>query len=153
VRKSDLRDLKRFELLAELGETDREILAQELVVREMEPGTRLFERGDTAESLLFIMEGCVKIWRVVGGEFVELRGGACIGALALTGGTQREICAETGELTKVFELPLKGFEHLVVSEPRTACRLLQVILRDQTALFIEAAEALEAVSPSVDSTD
>ena len=44
MRKSDLRELKGFLLLAELDDADREALAQEIVVREFETGTRLFER-------------------------------------------------------------------------------------------------------------
>ena len=153
MRRSDLRDLKRFELLTELGETDREVLAQELVVREIESGTRLFERGDPAHSLLLITEGSVKIQREEGGEIAELKAGSCIGALALAGGALRETRAETAERTRVFELPRQGFERLVVSEPRIACRLLQAILRDQLALLFEAAQALQAPPPSVASAD
>jgi len=143
----------RFELLAELDETDGEILAQELVVRELEPGKRLFERGEAAESLIFVIEGCVRIQREIGGAFAELEAGSCIGALALTGGVQRETWAETGEFSRVFELPRQGFERLVVSEPRTACRLLQAVLRDQLGILFEAAQALEADPPSNEASD
>ena len=144
MRRSDFRDLKRFALLADLDDTDREVLAQELVVRELEMGARLFDRGDTSESLLLVMEGCVRVRSGSIGEFTDLTAGACIGALSLTGEGLRETRADTTERTRLFELSRQGFEHLVVTEPRTACRLLQVVLRDQVAILYEAAVALGA---------
>ena len=144
MRKSDFRDLKRFALFAELDDTDREVLAQELIVRELDEGARLFERGDPADSLLLVMEGNVRVRRETGGEWADLAAGSCIGALSLVGGGLRETHADTTERTRLFELSRQAFERLVVTESRTACRLLQVILRDQVAVIYEAAVALGA---------
>ena len=153
MRRSDFRDLKRFALLAELDETDREILAQELTVREPASGTRLFEQGDPSDSLLLVMEGCVRIRREGRGEFADIVAGSCLGALSLIGGALRETRADTTERTRLFELSRQGFEHLVVTEPRTACRLLQAVLRDQGAVLYEAALALESNGKSVAAGD
>lgn len=153
MRKSDFRDLKRFALLAELDDTDREVLAQELVVRELDEGARLFERGDPADSLLLVMEGSVRVRRGTSGDFADLPAGSCIGALSLAGEGLRETLADTTERTRLFELSRQGFERLVVTEPRTACRLLQAILRDQVAVTYEAAVALGADGPLVDPSD
>ena len=143
MRKSDLQDLKDFELLADLDDADREGLAQEIVVREFETGTRLFERGDPADALLFVTEGSVRIQRGEDGDFAEFPAGSWIGAFSLTGDVRRETRAETGERTRVFELTRQGFDRLVATEPRTACHLLQAILRDHQGLLHEAAQALE----------
>jgi len=143
MRSSDLRDLKDFELLAAFDDSDREALAQEIVVREFEAGARLFERGDLADSLLFVAEGSVRIQREEGAESAELAAGSCMGALALIGDALRETRAETSKCTRVFELKRQAFDRLVASEPRTACHLLQGILRDQQSLLYEAAQALE----------
>ncbi len=143
MRSSDLRDLKRFELLAELDDTDHQVLAQEFVVREIESETRLFELGDPSDALLLVMEGCVRIRSPKdGGEFADLFAGSCIGALSLTGFALHEARADTAERSTIFELSRQKFERLVVSEPRTACHLLQAILRDQVAILYEAAQAL-----------
>lgn len=146
MRRSDLRDLKRFELLTELSDTDREVLAQELDVRELAAGKRLFEVGEPSDSLILVMDGCVRIRRPGGdGAFADLGPGSCIGALSLGGETQHETRADTTGPVKLFELSRHSFERLVVAEPRTACRLLQAILRDHVGLLYEAAQALGAV--------
>jgi len=153
VRRSDFEDLKRFELLTQLDDTDREILAQELSVRELEPGTRLFEQGDAADSLLLLVEGSVRVSRRDGAEHADLVRGACLGGLSLAGETQRETSADTTQRTRLFVLSRQAFERLVVAEPRTACRLLQALLRDHVAVLYEAALALGADTASTHTGD
>ncbi len=143
MRRSDLQDLKDFELLGQLDDTDREALAQEIVVREFDAGTRLFERGEPADSLLFVSEGSVRIQQEDGGDHALLKAGSCIGAFSLTGDVRRETRAETMERTRIFKLTRQGFDRLVGNAPRTACHLLQAILRDHQSLFYEAAQALK----------
>ena len=143
MRRSDLRDLKRFELLVDFDEDDRRVLSEALQVCEMETGEAVFARGDPSDGLLLLAEGCVMIRCAGSGEIAHLNAGATLGVLSLVGEGRREADAETASQTRLFVLPRARFEEMLDAAPRTAGRLLQAILREQAALLHEAANSLD----------
>ncbi len=139
MRRSDLRDLKRFELLADFDDEDRRALSESLEVRELEAGESVFARGDSSDALVLIAEGCVRV-RLAGCEAPgHLTDGASLGTLSPVCEGPREVDAEAASRTRLFVLRRERFAGLVDAEPRVACHLLQAILRDQARLLREAA--------------
>lgn len=141
-------DLKRFTLLAELEEEEREAVAEELESVTLGPGTELFAEGEQGEGLYFVAEGRVRIASgQADGAEVELGPGAALGAFALVTSGPREVRAETLSQARVLVLRRSAFRRFADAEPRAACRLLEAILRDTARA---GREALQLASPVVD---
>jgi CRP-like cAMP-binding protein len=134
---SDL-DLKRLTLLAELEESERQAVAEELEPLDLEAGTLLFEEGEQGEGLLFIVEGGVRVESFRTQRDVELGPGAALGAFSLVASGPREVRAETTSRTRILVLRRSSFRRFANAEPRAACRLLEAILRETSRLGREA---------------
>jgi CRP/FNR family cyclic AMP-dependent transcriptional regulator len=137
-------DLKRFTLLADLAEDEREKLAEELEELRLEEGTVLFDEGDPGEGLLFVAEGGLRVQSSRTPDSAALGPGASLGALALVVTGPREARAEATSRSRLLVLPRSAFRRFADAEPRAACRLLEAILRDTARL---GREALDSVGP------
>jgi CRP-like cAMP-binding protein len=127
-------DLKRFTLLAELEDADREAVAEELEYLQLEAGTQLFEEGEQGEGLLFVAEGGVRVTSSHAPREVEFGPGASLGAFALVTSGPRAACAETTSRSRILVLRRSAFRRFADAEPRAACRLLEAILRETARL-------------------
>ena len=132
-------ELKRFQLLAELEEEEREIVAEVLEPVELAEGVELFAAGEQSEGLCFIAAGGVRVESGrLGDSGLELGPGAALGAFSLVTGGLREVQAVTTAATRVLVLRRSAFQRFADEEPRAACRLLEAILRDAARIGREA---------------
>ncbi len=124
-------DLKRFQLLAELEEEERDRIAAVLETVELAEGVELFAAGEPSDGLYFVAEGGVRVESGRAGDSVlELGPGAALGALSLVTSGPREARAETLSPTRVLVLRRSAFRRFADAEPRAACSLMEAILRD-----------------------
>jgi len=134
-----LAELKRFQLLAELDEAERDAIAEVLEQVELDPGVELFAVGEQSEGLCFVAAGGVRIDSGrVGATGLELGPGAALGAWSLVTGGTREVRAETTSRSRILVLRRSTFRRFADEAPRAACRLLEAILRDTARLGREA---------------
>lgn len=131
-------DLKRFTLLSELEEPEREAVAEELEEVVLEAGTLVFDEGEQGEGLLFVAEGGVRVESSRATQPAELGPGASLGAFSLVTSGPREARAETTSRSRLLVLRRSAFRRLAGAEPRAACRLLEAILRETARLGREA---------------
>lgn len=132
-------ELKRFQLLAELEDEEREAIVDVLEPVELDARVELFAAGEQSEGLCFVAEGGVRVESArVDGSALELGPGAVLGALSLVSSGARETSAETTSRTRVYVLRRSSFRRFADEAPRAACRLLEAILRDTARLGREA---------------
>lgn len=124
-------ELERFGLLADLGASDRDALAGALEALELAAGTRLFDVGDPADGLLLVSEGRVGLTSDSHAARGEFGPGDALGANALVGDGVRVARAETLSRVRVLRLGRDAFQRFVEAQPRSACRLLEALLREQ----------------------
>jgi len=128
-------ELKRFQLLAELEEAEREAIAEVLEPVELEAGIVLFAAGEQSEGLCLVAEGGVRIESArIAGAGLVLGPGSALGAWSLVTGGPREVHARTTSPTRILVLRRSDFRRFADGEPRAACRLLEAILRDTARL-------------------
>lgn len=148
-------ELKRFQLLAELEEQEREAIAEVLELVELAEGVELYAAGEQGDGLCFVAEGGVRVERgrpsaaAGSAAWLELGPGAALGAFSLVTSGPREARAETTSRTRVLVLRRSAFRRFADAEPRAACRLLEAILRD-TARIGRQALALAADGHGLD---
>jgi CRP-like cAMP-binding protein len=132
-------ELKRFQLLAELEEAEREIIAEFLEPVALDAGVELFAAGEQSEGLCFVAGGGVRVRSErLDDAALELGVGAALGGWSLVASGPREVHAETTSPSRILVLRRSAFRRFADEEPRAACRLLEAILRDAARLGREA---------------
>lgn len=121
-------ELKRFALMADLSDTEREELASLLQVRVLAPDETLFDEGQEADTLVLIVRGALQLTSSRTHENGVLGPGNTLGALALFRVGTREASAVAAEETQVALLTRSDFRRLADDHPRTACRLAEAVL-------------------------
>lgn len=132
--------LERFALLASLSQQERRVLSERLEWLDIAAGSLLFEEGESADALLLVLEGRVRLSSARRQTDGEVGPGSALGALSLVVEGPREATAEAGCACRVLRLSRRSFENLRASDPETACRLLEGIVRE-SALFARDALA------------
>ena len=120
-------DLKRFALLSDLTDSDREAVAELLEPIELAPGRKCFREGQEAEGLLLIDRGELRLESRRGGELGSSGEGTAIGGLSLLMVGSREITATAVAPTRVLQLSRAAFLRLAEDHPRAGLRLVQAI--------------------------
>lgn len=84
--------------------------------RQLESGERLFEQGDSAESMYAVREGALEVRSSSpsGEEVVlaELESGTIVGEMSIIGGGRRSATVEASAPTELLELTREQFEQL-----------------------------------------
>ena len=138
-----MEELKRFAVLDSLDEDQRSDLAEELEWLACEPGVALFREGESADALLLLIEGRVRVTSRRAGADGECGPGTAFGALSLVIEGTREATAVTSAACRVLRLHRDAFRRLVAGTPRAACALLEGVVRESAA---EVREVLERLS-------
>lgn len=120
-------DLKRFALLSDLTDSDREAVAELLEPIELATGRQCFREGQEADGLLLIDRGELRLESRRSGELGSAGEGSAIGGLSLLLVGSREITAVAVEQTRVLQLSRAAFVRLAEDHPRAALRLVQAI--------------------------
>jgi len=137
-------DLKRFSLLSDLTDSDREAVAELLEPIELVPGRQCFREGQEAEGLLLIDHGELRLESQRGGELGNSGEGTVLGGLSLLVVGPREVTAIATAPTRVLQLSRTAFLRLSEDHPRTGLRLAQAI----TVEFAGAVrEGLDRIAP------
>jgi CRP-like cAMP-binding protein len=139
--------LKTFTLFADLGDAEREDLAELLEERELSARETLFGEGDEADALVLVLSGCVEIESPRSGERLSIGPGGAIGALALFSVGLRE-----GDAVGVAESDLRllrreDFLRFAEDHPRAAFRIAAAVAAEVAQ---HARAALSQRSVSVD---
>ncbi len=122
-------DLKTIDLLAELGDDDRDALAELLEEQQIAKGRRLFSEGEESEDLVLVLEGRVRLERRSGEVLGLLSAGAALGGVALVCFGKRATAAFCEEPCRVARLDRSGYRRLADDYPRTACRLIEALFK------------------------
>lgn len=120
-------DLKRFALLSDLADCDREAVAELLEPIELAPGRQCFREGQEAEGLLLIDRGELRLESQRSGELGNSGEGTTIGGVSLLLVGAREVTATAVVPTRVLQLSRGAFLRLAEDHPRAALRLVQAI--------------------------
>lgn len=123
-------DLKRFPLLAELAEPEREAIAELLEPLELAAERQLFREGQEAEGLVLLERGALRLECRRRGALGACGAGTVLGGLSLVAVGPREATAVATERSRVWVLSRTSFHRLVEDAPRAACRLLAAVLAD-----------------------
>ena len=125
----DAFDPKRFALLADLGEDDRDALVEVLELQRVATGRKLFREGGEADGLVLVESGRIVLSSKRTGARSEVGPGDAVGVLSLFAIGPREATASTIEPCVVWKLPRAHWRRLCEDAPRTACRVLEAAVR------------------------
>jgi CRP-like cAMP-binding protein len=123
-------DLEKFPLLAQLDDSERGAVEDELEPLDLASGILLFREGEPADGALFVAEGRVRVHSPRTGLDAEFGVGEAMGTLSLVVDGPREATAETVSRARIWRLSRSAYRRLVEAAPTAACRLLEGILRD-----------------------
>ncbi len=118
-------DLKRFSVLSELTENERELLVDLLERRDLEAGEAAFREGEESDGLLLVENGGLRLSSERAGRLGVVGAGSCLGGIALVAVGQRELSAVAEEPSRVYKLSRSSFRRLVEDAPRVGCRVLE----------------------------
>jgi CRP-like cAMP-binding protein len=121
-------DLKRFPLLSDLTDSDREAVAELLEPIELAPGRQCFREGQEAEGLLLIDRGELRLESQRSGDLGSSGEGTAIGGLSLLVVGPREVTAIAAAPTRALQLSRASFLRLAEDHPRAGLRLAQAIM-------------------------
>lgn len=123
-------DLKLFALLAELGEEERELVADLLEPVDLDKGEQLFAEGQQAEGLYLVERGTLELSSQRVGALGQAAPGDALGSLSLVAVGTREATAVASDRARLWLLSRESFRRLAYDAPRAACRILEAALVD-----------------------
>ena len=135
-------DPKRFALLADFRDDDRDALLELLEPQKLATGRKLFREGSESEGLIFLAAGRVEIKGKRSEGSAELGPGTVFGTLSMMAGGTHESTVSTLETCEVWRLPRGTWLRLVEDSPRTACRLAEAILAETAGRVRGSLDAL-----------
>ena len=135
-------DLKRFPILAELSDDDRDALFDLLEAQTFRPGRSVFRETAEADGLVFIVSGSVRLSSQRRADLGTLGEGTVLGTASLLALGRREATAKAEDNCEVLVLHRTAYRRLVEDYPRTACRLTEAIAQDLASLLRETLDPL-----------
>lgn len=140
--------LKRFSLLTEFSEEDREALAGLLEERDLPDGKSVFREGAEGEGLVLLCAGRLKLKSKRTGSVVAvLEAPTHLGGASLFSFGKREITALADGPCSVQILPRSGLPRLADESPRAAFRLAEAVAGELAALARQGLDALVESDP------
>lgn len=121
-------DLKRFSLLADFGDDEREELCELLESERLATGEVLFREGDEADALYFVAGGSLRLHSKACGNLGLLCEGTSLGAISLVVIGSREASAVAESDAEIYVLTRAGFRRFAEDAPRSACRLVEAVI-------------------------
>jgi CRP-like cAMP-binding protein len=123
-------DTKLFALLGELGDDERELVADLLERVDLDKGEQLFAEGQEAEGLYFVERGALELSSQRVGKLGRASAGEALGSLSLVTVGPREVTAVASDPSRLWLLSRESFRRLAYDAPRAACRILEAALAD-----------------------
>jgi uncharacterized membrane protein len=126
-----LEALRSVPLFRALDEESARELCDLLAMRDVPAGTRLFQRGDSGDSMYFIEHGCIKISvKDADGHdatLAELADGEFFGEMALLDGHARSADATANRDSRLAVLPRDDFRSFLRKNPDIAIGILTAL--------------------------
>lgn len=136
-------ELKRFALLAEFSEEDREALAELLQERSLPDGKSVFREGDESEGLVLLHSGQLRLTSErTGGTLCLLEAPQHLGAASLFAFGRREATAKAQGPCTVWLLSRSGLTRLADDAPRAAFRIAEAVAGELSSLVRRGLDAL-----------
>jgi CRP-like cAMP-binding protein len=135
-------DLKRFPMLAELSDEDREALFELLDLQAFRKGRSVYRETAEADGLVLLASGTVRLSSKRCADLGTLGEGSILGSASLLTMGQREATVKAELDCEVLLLARASYRRLVEDHPRTACRLTEAIAADLAALLREGLDPL-----------
>ncbi len=135
-------DLKRFPLLGELSDSDREALFELLEPQTVRKGRSVYRETAEADGLVLLVSGELRLSSRRRADLGTFGEGAILGGASLLTMGQREATAKAVCDCEVLLLHRAAYRRLVEDYPRTACRLTEAIAADLAALLRHALDPL-----------
>jgi CRP-like cAMP-binding protein len=139
-------DLKRFGILAELSNDDREALIELLDRKVFRKGRSIYRETAEADGLVLVASGEVRLSSRRCADLGTLGEGSVLGGASLLSLGQREATVKAEADCEVLLLARSSYRRLVEDYPRTACRLTEAIASDLAALL---RESLDSLTPDI----
>ncbi len=128
-------DLKRFALLVEFSEDEREALADLLEERKLPSGKSVFREGSEGDGLILLGEGRLNLkTRRTDSVIGQLEAPQHLGSASLFSFGKREVTAVADGPCTVWFLPRSGIPRLLDDAPRAAFRLAEAIAGELAGL-------------------
>ena len=135
--------LKKFALLAEFTEEEREVLADLLEERTLPDGKSAFREGAESEGMVLLAEGRLKLKSKRTGAVVGVvEAPAHLGAASLFTFGKREVTALADGGATVHLLPRSGLPRLADDFPRAAFRLAEAVASELAGLARDGLDTL-----------
>lgn len=128
-------ELKRFALMAELGEDDLAILEDLLEAHSVPKGRQLFREGQESDGLLLVADGALRMTSGRAGDLGLLEAGGALGGLSLVVVGPREFTVKAEEASEILTLSRTAFHRFADDAPRAAVRLLETLVRDSASML------------------
>jgi CRP-like cAMP-binding protein len=135
-------DLKRFALLEEFNDEDREALFELLEPKTLNKGRSIFREGTEADGLVLVVSGTVIVTGKRCPNTATVGPGAALGGLSLFVMGPREATAKVAKRCELLQLPRTSYRRLVEDAPGTACRLTEAIAKQLTICTRDALDAV-----------
>ena len=145
-----LHDPNQKSLFPRLSEADLQKLAAQGQKRQFEAGTILFAQGDLTYPFYVVLEGEVRITKLVAGEtkLLTVHGpGEFTGDLSMVAGNPAAATAEAVGPCQVLELSAEGFRHLIAECSNSAAVMLTAMAgrSEEIGFHLQQQEKLAAL--------
>jgi CRP-like cAMP-binding protein len=123
--------LSRFSIFRDLNAQEMERVLEICIQRQYRKKTTIFHEGDTKEAVFFIQDGLVKTYKTDenGHEQIVsfLKAGDMFPHVGFFNANPYPATAETLVDTQLIAVPLRSFEHLLLSTPTIAVKVMTVL--------------------------
>ena len=140
--------LADFDLFSQLDEPQRGFIARRLAEEKLPAGAHIFAEGDPGEKLYLVLDGCVRISKMVAdGEeaLAMLRKGAHFGEMSLLDDQPRSAEAVVHEDATLLTLTRQDFADLLELDPRLAVGILKAMLLTLNVRLRETNDQVKAM--------
>jgi CRP-like cAMP-binding protein len=140
---------KKPQLFENLSESALQYLLQHSVMKNYDADQLLVQQGDTAESLIFLIEGSIRTFRISeAGAEATIRmlspGDTCMEAVLFMSGTS-PVNVQTMSAAQVVEIPKRIVKTLTLENSQFSYNLLRIVTRH----YKNAMHQVEAINTKV----
>ena len=145
----DVSFLTQYKPFASLDAQDVQALGELTAVMEYAKDQMVFEEESKGDSLFIISKGSVKILKKVKNQentIAVLKQGEFFGEMAILDGLPRSASVKASEPTACLVLTDKAYQKLRTDRPKTALKIMDIIIKVLSNRLRQANKNLEVIS-------